>query len=240
MGTDPQAQAGNGTTPAANEAEDLAVLLALRDQQKNSINRVTPSGEAAYYTQYDAVLLFHAAALIKGVCHIGEINVNTPNEVLSARRTIINEEVNTEMFPLLDRIIENGGATLEQKAEMLDHIVDSVYVLLGLAANLGLPFDPAFGIVHAFNMQKLLGPKGPIFREDGKVMKPEGWEPPNAKLFELCLQGYKLAENAKGVRTNNLPDPKGTNDPESTVPGATTTAAGATVLPPETTQAQNQ
>jgi predicted HAD superfamily Cof-like phosphohydrolase len=44
---------------------------------------------------------------------------------------------------------------------------------------------PAFKLVHENNMRKL-GPDGkPIFREDGKIIKPEGFEKVELKtLFE--------------------------------------------------------
>lgn len=60
-----------------------------------------------------------------------------------------------------------------------DALADMVYVIAGAALVLGVPLDDVIEEVHAANMRKL-GPDGkPIYREDGKVMKPEGWQPPN-------------------------------------------------------------
>jgi predicted HAD superfamily Cof-like phosphohydrolase len=42
-----------------------------------------------------------------------------------------------------------------------------------------------FEIVQAANMEKLWPDGKPHFREDGKVIKPEGWQPPEPKLKEL-------------------------------------------------------
>lgn len=61
----------------------------------------------------------------------------------------------------------------------LDALADIVYVAYGAALELGLPLDDALRVVHESNMAKL-GPDGkPIVRSDGKVLKPEGWRPPN-------------------------------------------------------------
>lgn len=64
--------------------------------------------------------------------------------------------------------------------DILDAIVDMVYVLLGLAVRLGLPFDQAWKIVHASNMQKVRG-EGRRGKID--VIKPDGWSPPNLRVL---------------------------------------------------------
>lgn len=173
---------------ALNDAQ-VEILKA----QKEMMGRVFPSGQVACFTHFDAVAMFCAAACAKGVSYIGAIEANTPSEVLLGRHKVIHEEVNEELFPLLEKIIENGGSSLEQKAELLDHICDSIYVLIGLATNLGLPLDNAFQIVHEANMSKVVGalvPNGPTFNEYGKVMKPEGWTAPNKKIWDLCFWLY--------------------------------------------------
>jgi predicted HAD superfamily Cof-like phosphohydrolase len=56
-----------------------------------------------------------------------------------------------------------------------DGIADLVYVTLGLAVECGIDIAPVWDLVHAANMQKVGGP----VREDGKILKPEGWQPPD-------------------------------------------------------------
>ena len=61
--------------------------------------------------------------------------------------------------------------------EVADSLADQLYILLGTVIKHGLQdmIIPAFDLVHQNNMAKL-GPDGePILREDGKVMKPEGF-----------------------------------------------------------------
>lgn len=225
--------ANEGTTPAENLDISATVMSAIRKQQLENLQRVESSGMAQYYTQYDAVIQFHAAGLAERGCHIGEMNKNTPTEVLTGRKTLIDEQVNKKLMATLDLIITNGGSTLEQRAQMLDHLVDSVYVLLGCAANLGLPFDVGFAIVHGANMQKLMGHGDPIFREDGKVMKPAGWKAPNAALFEACLRSFTIAEKMNPAKRTNLILPEGmvAEDLAKGIASATTPAQNQ--IPPQ-------
>ncbi|QUE25344.1 MazG-like nucleotide pyrophosphohydrolase [Microbacterium phage Fizzles] len=67
-----------------------------------------------------------------------------------------------------------------------DALIDARYFIEGTAVEMGLDLDAGFGVVHGCNMAKL-GPDGkPVPPDaDGKVQKPEGWEPPEAKLAVL-------------------------------------------------------
>lgn len=65
--------------------------------------------------------------------------------------------------------------------EVLDALVDIQYVLLGMVNRLGLSkeFVEAFETVHINNMTKVKDSEGNIivkFREDGKILKPEGYK----------------------------------------------------------------
>jgi len=69
-----------------------------------------------------------------------------------------------------------------------DGIVDLIYVALGAAVEFGIDITPIFEIVHAANMRKIGGPA----RCDGKILKPEGWEAPDAAILqELAKQGSR-------------------------------------------------
>lgn len=64
-----------------------------------------------------------------------------------------------------------------------DALTDALYFVMGSFVELGLDPVPLFEIVQRANMAKL-GPDGkPILRaSDNKVMKPEGWKPPEPEL----------------------------------------------------------
>lgn len=59
-------------------------------------------------------------------------------------------------------------------------LADIVYIVCGTAVSYGIPLDKVFDAVHASNMAKLIDGK-PIRRDDGKILKPEGWTPPDIK-----------------------------------------------------------
>lgn len=187
--------------------------VAILKEQTELLQSIHPSGQMSFFTAFDAVAQFCAGACGKGGSYIGVIESNSPTEVLASRRDFVDEEVNAELIPLLNKIIVNGGASLEQKAEMLDHICDSIYVLAGLAVNMGLPIDNGFALVHMANMSKVIGPlvpNGPVFDEAGKVVKPEGWIAPNKKIWDLCFALY----SARVKQPNNLPDATAGQEPQ--------------------------
>jgi predicted HAD superfamily Cof-like phosphohydrolase len=59
-------------------------------------------------------------------------------------------------------------------------LADIIYIVCGTAVSYGIPLDKVFDAVHASNMAKLIDGK-PIRRDDGKILKPEGWTPPDIK-----------------------------------------------------------
>jgi len=69
--------------------------------------------------------------------------------------------------------------------EVVDGLCDLAYVTFGFAVEAGFSLGPFFCEVHRSNMTKLDKETGkPIIREsDGKVLKPETWEPPRIKYL---------------------------------------------------------
>lgn len=65
--------------------------------------------------------------------------------------------------------------------EQADALVDAIYYMCDLAARKGINLNPLFDIVHEANMKKVVDGKV-IRREDGKVLKPEGWKDPRIFL----------------------------------------------------------
>jgi predicted HAD superfamily Cof-like phosphohydrolase len=64
-------------------------------------------------------------------------------------------------------------------AEVADALGDMAYIIAGTALEYGIPLDRVLDAIHASNMAKL-GPDGkPLKREDGKVIKPDGWQAPD-------------------------------------------------------------
>lgn len=204
--------AGVAGQVAINGSDERNALL---KEQMEWLQSVHPSGRMSFFSAFDAVHQFCAGACGKGASYVGAIESNTPSAALEGRLKLIDEEVNKELVPLLQKIIENGGSSLEQKAELLDHICDSIYVLAGLSVNMGLPIDNAFAVVHGANMSKVFGPlvpNGPVFDENGKVVKPEGWTAPDRQIWELCFALY----SARVKKPNNLPEDTAGQEPSLT------------------------
>lgn len=59
--------------------------------------------------------------------------------------------------------------------EAADALADLRYVTEGAAVEWGIPLDAVTDEVHRSNMAKVGGP----VREDGKILKPPGWTPPD-------------------------------------------------------------
>lgn len=63
--------------------------------------------------------------------------------------------------------------------QVADAIGDALYVLYGTAIEFGIDMGPVVKEIHAANLRKL-GPDGkPLYDENGKVKKPEGWVGPD-------------------------------------------------------------
>lgn len=87
---------------------------------------------------------------------------------------LIMEEVGQELLPNLRKYRE--APTLENKAQVFDDIIDSVYVLMNLANDLDIPFEAGWKEVHKANMDKFS--EGLVKSPTGKVLKPKNWRPP--------------------------------------------------------------
>lgn len=115
---------------------------------------------------YDDVEEFHKAF---------KINANErpswPSEAeQELRRKLIKEEIaELELAHVQSDLVE-----------VADALADIVYVACGMAVSYGIPLNEVWEEVHRSNMAKL-HPElhTPIYREDGKVMKPDGWTKPD-------------------------------------------------------------
>lgn len=63
-----------------------------------------------------------------------------------------------------------------------DAVADILYTTEGLALAFGIDTGPVLAEVHRSNLAKLGGP----VREDGKILKPEGWTPPNIEAVLMA------------------------------------------------------
>ncbi len=121
----------------------------------------------------------------------GSINhgVNPPALKLAIR--LVTEEYEETVDALAAQM---ASPSLENLTELADGIADTIYVLCQLARAADIPLDAVFAEVHRSNMAKLQ-PDGTVKRrEDGKVLKPDGWTPP--QIWEV-LKSYSDSEASK-------------------------------------------
>lgn len=123
---------------------------------------------------------------------------NIPQIELAQR--LVEEEWENETKTALARYCQNPS--LENMVEVADGIGDSIYVLCQLARSLGVPLNHVWDSIQTVNRAKV-GVDGKVKRrEDGKILKPEGWKPPDIwgvlkqHSDELCrTQGKMGADN---------------------------------------------
>lgn len=118
-------------------------------------------------------------------------------ERIDLRYRLIDEEVNDELLPALRR--SAPGQDLVNLTAIADGICDAIVVLLGTAHEFGIPFDACWQEVNRTNMAKVGLDGKPIFRADGKFLKPVGWQPPNihgilTKAIALAKQRQEFAD----------------------------------------------
>lgn len=88
-------------------------------------------------------------------------------EMLKLRRGFLLEELQE-----LDDAIAAGDVL-----EFADALVDLIYFAVGFGWTYGINLEPIWDAVQKANMAKLVDGKV-VRREDGKVLKPEGWVGP--------------------------------------------------------------
>lgn len=97
----------------------------------------------------------------------------TPKEI-KLRLDLIEEEAK-ELRTAFDVAGSLVDGSTPITVDQIDALIDLLYVTYGAAVQMGLDLRPFFELVHEANMKKGPGP----MREDGKKLKPLGWEPPD-------------------------------------------------------------
>jgi predicted HAD superfamily Cof-like phosphohydrolase len=106
-------------------------------------------------------------------------------EVLQVRYNFMREELDEFMV----------GWTEDDIEQMADALVDLVYVAMGTAHFLGLPWEALWAEVQRANMKKVraTGDDDPLSKRHTRfdVVKPEGWRPPDLRRI-LNEFGWEL------------------------------------------------
>jgi len=97
---------------------------------------------------------------------------DSPVEMKEDKIAFITKMVNDELQELSEA---------SNVAEQADALVDAIYYICDFAVRQGFDLDPIFDIVHKANMSKVVNGRV-IRREDGKILKPDGWIDPDPLL----------------------------------------------------------
>jgi predicted HAD superfamily Cof-like phosphohydrolase len=97
---------------------------------------------------------------------------------------------NTDQFNMYLKLIEEEAEELNQaiinknRVEMLDALIDMLVVTIGAIHSAGFDAEGAWKEVMRTNFAKIDKDTGKVVkREDGKVLKPDGWTPPELGQF---------------------------------------------------------
>lgn len=112
-------------------------------------------------------------------------------------------EQNTRQYELYYNLIKEEVAELMQahndgdRLEQLDALIDILVVTIGAIHSMGADAEGAWKEVMRTNFAKIDKDTGKVRkREDGKVLKPLGWEAPDLKPYlnlenQMLKQGYE-------------------------------------------------
>lgn len=126
-------------------------------------------------TPYDQVWEFHKA--------FGQPAYTYPALPSEARRELRGKLLKEEYEEYLK------GESEHDLVQIADALADMTYIIYGTGIEYGLPMDALFGEVHRSNMSKLDPATGkPIYREDGKVMKPPSYSKPDLAAIIAAYQ----------------------------------------------------
>ena len=92
---------------------------------------------------------------------------------------------NVDQYKLYYSLIKEEVQELEDsrtREDDVDALIDIMVVTIGALHSIGVDVEGAWREVHKSNMAKVdVGTGVVLRREDGKILKPEGWQPPNLK-----------------------------------------------------------
>jgi len=121
-----------------------------------------------------------------------QLPTSTDPHLLSAAETSYFARFIMEELSEYLRANEEGSLV-----DAADALIDLVYVTLGCAHAMGLPFDDLFAVVHKSNMQKV--PANQHMRSlrgsQYDVVKPSGWTPPEPMMLALIQTAQHKEKN---------------------------------------------
>ncbi len=103
-----------------------------------------------------------------------------PLDILQLRQKLLQEEFSeaSEALGTLTAVLQTDQPVQPTDVtEWVHELTDLLYVTYGAILACGVDPDPIFAEVHRANLSKAGGPT----REDGKILKPPGWQPADVR-----------------------------------------------------------
>ena len=113
---------------------------------------------------------------------VGDFMESMEQDVL-IRPSFPEDSVQKLRLDLIEEELEElqYGIDNQDMVEVADALTDLLYVVYGAGHAFGIDLDDCFKEVHQSNLSKLGPDFRPIKREDGKVLKPDTFFPPDLK-----------------------------------------------------------
>lgn len=135
-----------------------------------------------------SMFLFQDQRRFMGACGQSTAAYNEKQTILYTK--LLLEETTETSNATLRLPLGSAQPTSEQLAELADGALDVIVVAIGVLYSLGLDPQPLWNEVQRSNIAKIDPATGQVRkREDGKVLKPDGWSPPDLRtLIEAQLK----------------------------------------------------
>ena len=113
---------------------------------------------------------------------VGDVMESMEQDVL-IRPSFPEDSVQRLRLDLIEEELDElqYGIDNQDMVEVADALTDLLYVVYGAGHAFGIDLDDCFKEVHKSNLSKLGPDFRPIKREDGKVLKPDTYFPPDLK-----------------------------------------------------------
>lgn len=132
--------------------------------------------------------------------------INLMRDVVNFHKATDTPVLHKPGFPIADRV-ELRISLLQEEldefidaaqkrniTEVADALADIIYVAVGAALEFGIPLADVWAEVQASNMMKCDLKTGKVVRrKDGKILKPDGWKPPD---IESIIQKAQIKESS--------------------------------------------
>ena len=149
-------------------------------------------------TTYPSDMIFDVESFLKACGH------EPSHKHISLYHDLVKEEIGElEDAMAAFNAAETEAELIQAKADALDGICDSIWVLIGLAQMMNLPLERGWDEVAISNLRKIDAELGRVQRdENGKILKPEGWRPPD--MVRIIKSDYRQAAAISGSEATNI------------------------------------